>query len=288
MVPAVYVVMALGAAALLLALYMTLVEPRRFRVRRVKMRAGRLPDMRVLHLTDTHFNGRDGAILAFLERVADSEQFDLLVLTGDLIDTPGGVGSVERMARLFRPTLGAYAVLGGHDFREIGALRPYVHIFTGQDLREGCPPNPAAEVVRRLEAASVRVLDDSHCTAEGPDGRAFSVVGLRDAFEFEPDYDAAWAGLGADVPVLVIAHSPDVLYEVAARGADAAFFGHTHGGQVRFPFVGALVTHTHLPRRLAWGAFRRGDTAFEVSNGLGASVSTGTGCCVRRRRWWRS
>ncbi len=179
------------------------------------------------------------------------------------------------MARLFRPALGAYAVLGGHDYREIGALRPYVHIFTGQDLREGCRPNPAEEVVRRLEAAGVRVLDDSHCMAEGPDGRAFAVVGLRDAFEFEPDYAAAWAGLGEEVPVLVIAHSPDVLEEVVGRGADAAFFGHTHGGQVRLPLVGALVTHTHLPRRLAWGAFRRGGTAFVVGNGLGASVSTG-------------
>ncbi len=68
MAPAVYAAMALGAAGLLLALYMTLVEPRRFRVRRVTVRAGRLPALRILHLTDTHFNGRDGAILAFLER----------------------------------------------------------------------------------------------------------------------------------------------------------------------------------------------------------------------------
>ncbi len=274
MAPLVYVAVALGAASLMLAVYMTLVEPRRFRLRRVTMRAGRLPPLRILHLTDTHFHGRDGAILAFLKRIAEQEKFDLLLLTGDLIDTPGGVESVERAARLFRPALGAYAVLGGHDYREIGALRPYVHILTGQDLREGCPPNPAAEVAERLEAAGVRVLDDSHCMAEGPDGRAFAVVGLRDAFEFEPDYGAAWEGLEADVPVLVIAHSPDVLSEVSARGADAAFFGHTHGGQVRFPLVGALVTHTRLPRRLAWGAFRRGNTSFVVGNGLGASVST--------------
>ncbi len=270
----VYVVVVLGAASLLLAVYMTVVEPRRFRLRRVAMHAGRLPPLRVLHLTDTHFHGRDGAILSFLRRLAEHERFDLLLLTGDLIDTPDGVESVERAVHLFRPAMGGYAVLGGHDYREVGALRPYVHILTGQDLREGCRENPAAEVVRRLEAAGVRVLDDSHCMAEGPDGRAFAVVGLRDAFECEPDYEAAWAGLGADVPVLVIAHSPDVLEEVCARGADAAFFGHTHGGQVRLPLVGALVTHTHLPRRLAWGAFRQAHTSFVVSNGLGASLST--------------
>jgi predicted MPP superfamily phosphohydrolase len=272
--PMLYVVAALAAAALLLAGYMLFVEPRLFRLRRVSLPAGRLPALRVLHLTDTHFHGRDEAILSFLGRLAASEQFDLLLLTGDLIDTPDGVASVECAARLFRPAIGAFAVLGGHDYLEVGAVRPYVHILTGIDLRQGCPENPAAEVVRRLKAAGVRVLDDSHCLVEAPGGRTFAVVGLCDAFEFEPDCEAAWAGLDPDVPVLVIAHSPDVLEEVSARGAQAAFFGHTHGGQVRLPLVGAVITHTHLPRRLAWGAFRQGPTSFVVCNGLGASLST--------------
>ena len=274
MAPMVFVALALAAACLLLAVWMLFVGPRLLHVRRVSMPAGRLPALRILHLTDTHFHGRDGVILSFLERLAGREQFDLLLLTGDLIDTADGVPSLERAVRLFRPALGGFAVLGGHDYRNIGALRPYVHILTGQDLRRGCPENPAAEVIKRLEANGVRVLDDANCLVDGPDGRAFAVVGLRDAFEFEPDYDAAWAGLGPDLPVLAIAHSPDVVREVGRRGADAAFFGHTHGGQVRFPLIGALVTHTRLPRRQAWGTFLEGRTSFVVSNGLGASLST--------------
>lgn len=274
MAPMVYLGLALAAACLLTAAWMVLVEPRRFHVRRVALPAGRLPPLRILHLTDTHFHGRDEAILAFLERLASREQFDLVLLTGDLIDAPAGVPSVERAARLFKPALGSFAVLGGHDYRNIGALRPYMRIFTGQDLRTGCPLNPADAVVTSLEANGVRVLSDSSRLVAAPDGSTFAIVGLRDAFEFAPDGDAAWAGLAPEVPVILIAHSPDVLGEAVRRGADLAFFGHTHGGQVRFPLVGALITHTRLPRRLAWGTFAEGRTRFVVSNGLGASPAT--------------
>ena len=276
MAPAVYIALgvALAAACALTAAWMLFIEPYRFHVRRVTLPAGRLPPLRILHLTDTHFHGADEPILAFLARVAAEETIDLLLLTGDLIDTPAGVPSVERAIGLFKPTLGSFAVLGGHDYRNVGALRPYVHILTGQDLREDCPLNPAEDVVAGLEANGVRVLVDSSCLVHAPGGRTFAVVGLRDAFECAPDCEAAWAGLGPDVPVLLLAHSPDVLGEVTRRGADLAFFGHTHGGQVRFPLVGALVTHTRLPRRLAWGTFTEGRTHFVVSNGLGASPGT--------------
>jgi predicted MPP superfamily phosphohydrolase len=47
--------------------------------------------------------------------------------------------------------------------------------------------------------------------------------------------------------------------------------GHTHGGQVRMPFVGALVTNSRLPRRVASGVFRMGDALVHVSRGLGTN-----------------
>jgi predicted MPP superfamily phosphohydrolase len=53
-----------------------------------------------------------------------------------------------------------------------------------------------------------------------------------------------------------------------------AFCGHTHGGQVRFPFVGALVTRSSLPGSLASGAFRCGPTTYVIGNGLGTSPAT--------------
>ena len=47
--------------------------------------------------------------------------------------------------------------------------------------------------------------------------------------------------------------------------------GHTHGGQVRLPLVGALVTNSHLPRRICMGLSRMGPSLMHVSPGLGTS-----------------
>jgi len=269
---AVYIIGGALACALL-GVWMVFIERRLFRVRRVVLDAGRmgLPPLRILHVTDTHFCGHDGPILAFLERLSSQEQFDLLVLTGDLIDSRAGVASAARTAAFFKPRLGAFGVLGGHDYASISFVRAYTHIFARDQRAVYAAPNPAAELVARLEQSGVKVLEDANVLLTAPDGCRFAVIALRDAFVFEPDFRAAWHGVDGETPAIVIAHSPDVLPEARARGAALAFLGHTHGGQVRLPFVGALVTRSHLPRRLASGLFRWGKTVFCINNGLGAS-----------------
>jgi hypothetical protein len=66
-------------------------------------------------------------------------------------------------------------------------------------------------------------------------------------------------------------HSPNSAPEAVACGYRLVVAGHTHGGQVRMPLVGALVTNSDLPRRLASGAIRFGDALVHVSPGLGTS-----------------
>jgi predicted MPP superfamily phosphohydrolase len=66
-------------------------------------------------------------------------------------------------------------------------------------------------------------------------------------------------------------HSPDSAPEIAACGYPFVVAGHTHGGQVRLPLVGALVTNSHLPRRLVSGLIRMGGSFVHVSPGLGTS-----------------
>jgi len=258
---------------MLLAVWTIVVEPRLFRVRRVVLDARRLnlPPLKILHVTDTHFAGRDSAILGFLGSLAAREEFDLVFFTGDLIDNAAGVESVAEAAGLLRGRLGSFAVLGGHDYATLDPVRAYTHILGRAQREVYGAKNPVEELMRRLGDRGVQVLHDENVTLTAPDGRAFAIVALRDAFVFEPDFEAAWGGLDGKTPVIVIAHSPDVVRETWMRGARLAFFGHTHGGQVRFPFVGALVTRSQLPARLASGVFCQGGTVFLLNNGLGAS-----------------
>ena len=66
-------------------------------------------------------------------------------------------------------------------------------------------------------------------------------------------------------------HSPDSAPEAAALGYGLIVAGHTHGGQVQLPFVGALVTNSTMPRRLVSGLIRMGTAVLHTSQGLGTS-----------------
>jgi predicted MPP superfamily phosphohydrolase len=271
-----YMLGALLFTGFALLLYMVFIEPRRFRVQNITLpcRDGVVTPLRVLHITDTHFHGRDGVMLDFLRRLADAEEFDLVFYTGDLIHCPNGIASLIEAVSLFEPRLGSYAVLGGHDYVQVKAPSVYWHMLTLRRLRWACRPNPVDHLVEQLEAGGVTVLSDQSARVECPDGRRLTLVGLRDAFQFEPDYESAWRDVEPDEPVVVLAHSPDVLPEAARRGAVAAFFGHTHGGQIRLPGVGALVTRTSMPRAATRGVFRCGETSCVVNCGLGAAPAT--------------
>lgn len=76
---------------------------------------------------------------------------------------------------------------------------------------------------------------------------------------------------------LVLAHSPDSIFEVAAEGAEVMFAGHTHGGQVRLPGLGALTTRSFLGAEFDQGRFRfaatttSGFSELFISPGIGTS-----------------
>ncbi len=264
-----------GLLCVVLAVWMIFFERHRYRVRNVVLPAGDLglPPLRILQITDTHFHGRDEALLSFLKALCRAEDFDLVFFVGDIIDDPDGLESAIEAGAMLRGRIGTFAVLGGHDYARMGAFSVVPHVLKRRSLEEMPVRNPAGELQRGLERVGVTVLQDENVVLNA-DGARFAVVGLRDAFQFEPDYAKAWAGLPPDLPVIVIAHSPDVLQETADRGARLALFGHTHGGQVRFPVVGAVVTRSSLPPRLAAGTFRHRDTVFTLNNGSGTSPAT--------------
>lgn len=280
----VYVIGGLFIAGVGLCVWMFLIEPRCYRIwhvvvprtdRRgendVAVRTGRLPRLRILHITDTHFRERDSAKLDFLRRVSDDD-YDLVFLTGDLIETPGGLGPCVEMAQALHARCGTYAVLGGHDhFRGTDLIHKYFSLGS----RRLPPPsqreaNPTARLRTELVGVGVDVLADENRRIEVSVGRDLAIIGLRDAFCFDCNYEAAWDGVRDGEPTIVIAHSPDVLEEVRRRGADLAFFGHTHGGQVRFPVIGTVLTRSNLEPARARGVFREGETVFSINRGVGA------------------
>lgn len=272
---------AVGVACLA---YGALVERRWYRLRRETLPGALSPaagsPLRVLHVSDLHLSPPDEPLARFMRRLT-GEHVDLVVATGDLL---GAVGcedeTVELLATLTTDGTPGVAVLGSNDFHGPARKSPH-HYLTGPDTRMRGPRLDTDRLRRGLEATGWRVLDNQRTTLDVGEA-VIEVVGLVDP-HLEPMRLPLRAAIAAREPNVALrlglVHAPYVraLDLLAAAGYDVILAGHTHGGQVRLPPVGALVTNCDLPRRLARGSSRwtapgrAGPVWLHVSGGLGQS-----------------
>lgn len=257
----------LTLAGLACVLYGVLVERHWYRRQayRLKILPPAARPVTILHLSDLHMTRRDESKRRLL---ASLEPGDLTVLTGDLLGEAEAVETVVRAIRPLRGRLGSYFVLGSNDY-----FRPRPYLYTnyfhrGRRRRTGIPGR-GADLVRQLEADGWVHLRNRRTSLE-LDGSRFEVLGLDDPHIER--HDLRVAGRRDETAFgLAVVHSPDPAPELAALGYDLILAGHTHGGQVRMPLFGALVTNSHLPTRLCMGLSEMPPARMHVSPGLGSS-----------------
>ena len=196
--------------------------------------------LRVALLTDIHHSALVPAddVTGAVE-LALSTRPDVIVLGGDYV-TYGDRNFVEPVAELLSPLRapnGVFAILGNHD-----------------DDRE----MPAA-----LAKRGITVLKDQR-TRVVIRGEAIELAGIR--FWTRRAADISKVLKGADDPVLLLAHDPRRLTEAAALNVPAVLSGHTHGGQVVLPGVGAIA-RARFP--VVEGLGRREQSSIFVSRGIG-------------------
>ena len=219
----------------------------------------------VLHLSDLHFVRRDRGKAAFL---AGLPAADVTVVTGDFLAEPEAVETTVAAVHAVRGRLASWFVLGSNDYFVPRPLN-YLAYFRGKRKPRRAERGRAADLVSQLRADG---WDDLTNVRRDIDinGVPMELLGLDDAH-------IAWHDLrvaprrSPDRFGFAVMHSPDSAPETAALGYDFMVAGHTHGGQVCLPVVGALVTNCSLPARLVSGMIRVGDAVVSVSPGLGTS-----------------
>jgi predicted MPP superfamily phosphohydrolase len=230
------------------------IEPRRLVTVRDTLALPRWPaaadGLRVGVLSDPHAgapHAGPAAIARAVERL-NAEHPDAIFLLGDFIDAHplwGGRIPPEQIARelsrLHAP-LGAFAVLGNHDWKQAGH-----RMWTA------------------LERAGVEVLENRATAA----GDVF-VAGLADLRLRRPDLPSALAGVPAGAPVILLAHDPDVFPFVPDRVA-LTLSGHTHGGQVAIPWLRRPAIPSRYGERYARGHIIEEGRHLYVTSGLGTS-----------------
>ncbi len=274
----VWILLAVLAAGVACVAYGVLIERRWYRLVRHRLdilpaRASRdagtedgaAPSITILHLSDLHFVRRDQRKAAFL---AALPQADVTVITGDLLGEPEAAETTVDALRPVRGRVASYFVLGSNDHFTPRPLN-YLKYFAKHRTPRTTPRGRAQELVRRLEADGWQHLLNTRGDVN-VSGEPVELLGLDDPHIGWHDLRVAPRS-SPDRFGLAVVHSPDPSPELAALGYDLILSGHTHGGQVRLPFIGALVTNCSLPPRLASGLIRFGSTLLHTSQGLGTS-----------------
>ncbi|MDQ1255452.1 MAG: uncharacterized protein QG656_42 [Candidatus Hydrogenedentes bacterium] len=225
---------AAGTASFATGGYGVLIEPGQLKVRQYEIPIAGLPGeldgLRIVHIADTHYGPFTS--LEYLDSVIDranSLDADLVALTGDYVHrSPKAIEpGIGLFARL-ESRLGAVAVLGNHEYWE-GA--------------EACCAAFRRIGIPVLGNRRVFVTRDG-ITGGTPAGPALCVAGVGDLWEKDVQLDRALLGLDNGIPAILLSHNPDVAEEIALdMRVDLMLAGHTHGGQVRLPGLGALA-HT--------------------------------------------
>jgi hypothetical protein len=219
----------------------------------------------LLHLSDLHLVRTDAKKVRFL---ASLPAADVTVVTGDFVAEPE---AVERAVEGVRPVRGRQAswfVLGSNDYFAPAPLN-YLAYFRKRRARRHAEKGRPDDLAAGLIADGWIDLTNSRRDAE-VGGLPIELLGLDDAHIAWHDLRVAPRTAPERVGVAVM-HSPDSAPETAALGYDLLLAGHTHGGQVCLPLVGALVTNCSMPRRLVAGPIRMGTAVLHTSAGLGTS-----------------
>ncbi|MBI4133406.1 hypothetical protein HY478_02215 [Candidatus Uhrbacteria bacterium] len=102
------------------------------------------------------------------------------------------------------------------------------------------------------------------------DGAKLAIVGADDLWFGDTDLEAATAGIPEDVPRILLAHNPDIVYALGDQKFDGILAGHTHGGQIRLPWIGAVPSiPTVLGRAYDRGVFDWRGMPLLITQGIG-------------------
>lgn len=202
-----------------------------------------LDGLRLGFLTDIHHSDQVGADdVTKAVTTLQAETPDVIVLGGDYVSYGDRrfIGPVAEMLSALTAPAGVFAILGNHDDEHF--------------------------VPDALQDRGIEVLKDARTTLRVK-GEALELAGLRFWTRRMDELTRILAGAAA--PVLLLAHDPRRIFEAATLDVAAMLSGHTHGGQIVLPGVGALAARK-FP--IAMGRLTRENTELYVSPGVGTVI----------------
>ena len=202
-----------------------------------------LTSLRIAHLSDLHMTGRfTRPFYEEIVRQTNELAPDMIALTGDICEKEACLDWVVPVLSQLRAPQGKFFVLGNHETR-LGDVKP---------LRDRLSEAGFIDVASRWRITEVN-------------GTPLLIAGTElPWFGAAPDLSSA-----PQEPLrLLLSHSPDELPWAKRHGFDIMLAGHNHGGQIRLPFLGPLITPSRFGFRYAGGIYHEPPTLLHVSRGI--------------------
>jgi len=242
-----------------LIIWSVLIEPRWVAVRHLSARLPQSAKLKIAIVSDWHFTQRPlwrimtpNHAKQIVNKINDSKP-DVILILGDLIaeenqetklaNTPED--EIATVLGKLKATQGVYAVLGNHDWW-----------YDGKKIKVA------------LEKHGITVLENE---AKFLKKSNLWLVGIGDHSTNHTQVNKAFSQVPKNSPAIVMMHDPASFAEITPKNA-LFFAGHTHGGQVYLPWLGALIVPGVAPRNWAYGWIQHHRNWMYVTSGLGVSI----------------
>ena len=210
-------------------------------------------DITIGHLTDTHF--RNGMEVDYYQSTIDdlqNENPDMIIFTGDMFQEHELTEELITTAKAFFNSFEAehlYAVLGNHDYYSETTLATVQEILT------------EAGFTILINENIVLTINNQQINIIGLDDLTYGDTNYQTILDTSKEYDRT----------IVLSHEPDTFDDVHPYPVNVMFSGHSHGGQIRLPFIGSII---NVPGSRIYNerTYLKNDTRLYISFGLGQSV----------------
>jgi predicted MPP superfamily phosphohydrolase len=208
-----------------------------------------LDGFRIAHLSDLHIGTntprRWGERWV---RAANRRLPDLAVVTGDMVSSGSEYhGDIAEMVAGLSAKHGVFVTMGNHDY-----------------FGEGEP------LVSMLGERGVRVLRNEGVVIDHG-GKPLFLAGIDDTWTRRDDLTQALRDRPDSTPTILLAHDPERFRQAAKMNVELTLSGHTHGGQIAFPFLSKWISLSHLTHHFHQGLYRKGGASLYVHPGLGTT-----------------
>ncbi|MBY7143789.1 metallophosphoesterase [Virgibacillus sp. NKC19-3] len=233
------------------------IEPALLHINENNITSNKIPasfnNFKIAQFSDTHI-GFQYTLEQFEELVATINELeaDLIIFTGDLVDKPHTYhwndNLTNALTQLNAPK-GKYWIYGNHD-----------HGGYGTEI-----------VLDVMDQADFKLLKNSHSVIE-KDNERIVLAGVDDIMLGQPDLNTTLDQVNADLFTILLAHEPDYADTTVNFPVDIQLSGHSHGGQVRFPFIGHLYTPSYAQKYVAGKyTFDHEGLSLYVNRGIGTT-----------------